>query len=408
LGDQASTATGADRIENSTTPLLTCATPLLVLLGRLRRVHQAPDPVGLRAHAQSSLLGFQAETRRLALSPDIARNAHYVLCAAMDDAVLNTGWGRNSAWERTPLVTEYYSERFGGERFFDILRTAIDGGPAQIELAELMYQCLALGFMGQYRLSPNGQAELEKTRNRLFQVIAQQRGAAPRDLSPEWRGVDLPHRSISREVPLWAACAISFAVVCLLFVLLSAGLNARADAVTGTAQRLPVGEAPVLQRRVVLRPTPVPIVARGPCTSLRCALQPEINQNLVTVLGTDDYPIIRIQSGGMFASGSAVLQPGLEPLLQRIARVLDREPGAITVVGHTDNQPIGRTGPFPSNYHLSVARARAAGDLIAANLADPRRVHTEGHADMEPVAPNDTPANLDLNRRIEILVRRPR
>jgi type VI secretion system protein ImpK len=37
-------------------------------------------------------------------------------------------------------------------------------------------------------------------------------------------------------------------------------------------------------------------------------------------------------------------------------------------------------------------------------VRDPKRMTPEGRADTEPVAPNDTPANRALNRRVEIFV----
>jgi type VI secretion system protein ImpK len=42
--------------------------------------------------------------------------------------------------------------------------------------------------------------------------------------------------------------------------------------------------------------------------------------------------------------------------------------------------------------------------MMAAKLADPKRVAAEGKADAEPVAPNDTDANRAKNRRVVILL----
>ena len=59
------------------------------------------------------------------------------------------------------------------------------------------------------------------------------------------------------------------------------------------------------------------------------------------------------------------------------------------VVGHTDGIPI-RTPRFPSNWELSQARAAAVAEVLAAQLGGSERLATDGRADTEPLAPNDT------------------
>jgi type VI secretion system protein ImpK len=149
-------------------------------------------------------------------------------------------------------------------------------------------------------------------------------------------------------------------------------------------------------------PPPPPVVEPEP---LYVFLKPEIDQGLVTVLGTHAMPIVRIRNSGMFASGSAVVSAKYVSLLKRIGEALKREKGPVDVVGYTDNQPI-HTVQFPSNYQLSKARADAARAIIVEDLGDPGRVTAEGRADADPLAPNTTAEGRDQNRRIEVTLRR--
>ena len=87
--------------------------------------------------------------------------------------------------------------------------------------------------------------------------------------------------------------------------------------------------------------------------------------------------------------------------MKRIAEALKQVPGGIAVTGHTDNIRI-RTASFPSNWHLSEERAKTVREILVGNGLPTERVRAEGRADGEPVAPNDTPANRALNRRVEI------
>jgi len=108
----------------------------------------------------------------------------------------------------------------------------------------------------------------------------------------------------------------------------------------------------------------------------------------------------------MFASGSSEVNDSYDHLLTRIGAALDTRPGKVLITGHTDNIPI-RNIRFPSNWHLSQARADAVAAVIAPLLADPSRVRAQGMADTQPVTSNDTEAGREANRRIDIILTSP-
>jgi type VI secretion system protein ImpK len=93
-------------------------------------------------------------------------------------------------------------------------------------------------------------------------------------------------------------------------------------------------------------------------------------------------------------------------LIQRIGDALKEVPGNVVVAGHTDNQRVF-SARFPSNWHLSQARAEAVRDMLASRAGNPARFSAEGRGDAEPIAPNDTAANRARNRRVDITVLAP-
>jgi len=80
--------------------------------------------------------------------------------------------------------------------------------------------------------------------------------------------------------------------------------------------------------------------------------------------------------------------------------------GHVVVAGHTDNQRL-LSARFPSNWHLSQARADVVRDMLAARTGTPNRFEAEGRGDTEPIAPNDSPANRAKNRRVDITILAP-
>ena len=139
---------------------------------------------------------------------------------------------------------------------------------------------------------------------------------------------------------------------------------------------------------------------------LKDALHDEIAQGLVTVETEEAKIIVRIQEKGSFSSGSASLDPGFLEVMARIGQAVAKSPGRVIVAGHTDDVPIS-TARFRSNWELSSARAvTVVHALLKNHEIDPRRVLVEGHADSSPLAPNDTPENRAMNRRVELILER--
>ena len=112
---------------------------------------------------------------------------------------------------------------------------------------------------------------------------------------------------------------------------------------------------------------------------------------------------MRIADAGAFGPGSASIDASFLPLLDRIGQALTAENFDVAVIGHTDDQPI-RNAPFPSNAHLSTARAAAVRDVLG-GYVDPEGIEIAGEADARPIATNATPEGREANRRTELLVR---
>jgi len=391
--------------------LVAAAQPLLQLVARLRNTVGQPDPGDLRERAVAAMRRFESDCRAADIPLDQLRPAHYALCAALDDVVLNTPWGSQGAWALRSLVSTFHQEVQSGERFFALLQKMQQVPGTFLPVLELMYLCLALGFQGRYRLSPRGPAELDRVREELHAIIVRQRGATPDpELSPRWRGVAAPYRPAKPRVPIWVMGTGVVAVLAGLFMWLSGGLEDSTDGLLSRAMAAPPAQMPQIARVAPVRPpppAPPPAVppAPGAVDKLRTFLAPEIQQGLVTVEGTDAAPLVRIRNRGMFPSGSATLNTAFQPLMTRIGQALREEPGQVLVIGHSDNQPI-RTVAFPSNFALSAARAEAARVAILRSLGEPGRITSEGRADTEPVADNATPEGREANRRIEVLLRR--
>jgi type VI secretion system protein ImpK len=381
-------------------PLLRAANPLLELAIPLRRLMDHPDVDLLRSQLIEMVRTFEKNGRAFGVPDEQLGVARYCICTFIDEAIAATPWGAG-LWGRRSLLVTFHNEASGGERVFVLLQRLAQTPEVQVNLLELIYVILSLGFDGRYRVVENGRTQLETIRERLEQMIRAQRPSVERALSPHWQPAQRERKRLLQFVPLWVALAIAALVLAATSLILSVRINDFSDPVFASLHAIRVAPVPVLESKV----NGAPRLA----ASLAGFLAPEIAQGLVTVTESEGRTIVTINTSGsqqLFASGSDTLDDHFTPLMQRIADALRDKPGNIVVVGHTDNQRI-LSAQFPSNVVLSQARAETVRAFLASRLGLSTRISAEGHGDTEPVAPNDTPANRARNRRVEIDILAP-
>jgi chemotaxis protein MotB len=133
-------------------------------------------------------------------------------------------------------------------------------------------------------------------------------------------------------------------------------------------------------------------------------MRSDLESKDVTISKLQGKLTVNILDRVMFDSGEAILKPGGQSVMLKIAALLAEHPALkIHVIGHTDNVPI--RSRFASNWELSAARALAAVHFLTEQAGvDPRRVGAVGYGEYRPIADNSTPEGRAKNRRIAITI----
>ena len=129
-------------------------------------------------------------------------------------------------------------------------------------------------------------------------------------------------------------------------------------------------------------------------SSVRVAVgAPDMRNKLITEGKLVTYGIY-------FDVNKDVVKPESYGTLKEIAAVLQENPDVrVKIIGHTDTD-----GADASNLDLSKRRGAAVrNELIKSFGIDGSRMESDGAGETQPVAPNDTPANKALNRRVEFV-----
>ncbi len=115
--------------------------------------------------------------------------------------------------------------------------------------------------------------------------------------------------------------------------------------------------------------------------------------------------MISIADNMLFNSGSYKLSSKADPVLKKLADVINSEPSLdVMVEGHTDSRTIN-TVNISDNWDLSVLRSTSVVRKLQEkyNVA-PEKLIASGRSSYQPIAENDSKENRAKNRRTRIII----
>ncbi len=136
-------------------------------------------------------------------------------------------------------------------------------------------------------------------------------------------------------------------------------------------------------------------------------LQDEMAKGQLTIKQLRDRLTISVVEEVLFNSGSTEIHADGRQVLDRVANALNSiENRMIMVEGHTDDVPIGPKlrDRFPSNWELSAARAATVVRYLQEKGVAPKYLGAAGFSEYRALAPNDSAANRQRNRRIDVVL----
>jgi type VI secretion system protein ImpK len=187
----------------------------------------------LRALLSDALVKFEMRAQQQGLGKPIIKSAKYVLCAFIDEAILNAHWSRQSNWATRSLLSQWFNETWGGETVFKVRQFCIENLNEYIQVLELIYICLSLGFRGKFALSEGGDTQLDRIKRETYQLIRDMGHHQADDaLSPHWRSDYIPKKTFKQYPSLWLALGLSVSVLVITYAGLSYSLNKASAPVT--------------------------------------------------------------------------------------------------------------------------------------------------------------------------------
>ena len=378
--------------------LVGAATNLLLLIAHVSNTLDARDTTVLKHQVSEEINHFDVQCKRLGIEKSSREDAKYILCTAVDEAVLNTPWGARSDWSLNTLLSSYFMDVQGGQVFFEKMRSLADDPERHHQVLLLMYYCLALGYQGRYRHETDSTGKLIKIRQWLGEKIRQYSNFNDNsDLSPHWIGIKGLGFSLKDFFPAWLIAVIATSLLATIFSILLYLLNDGSSASVDALQKIQLSA----QALKLKKPEPIAVLP----TPEADPFPKDIKD--IEVVSDGDITLLRIQGNYLFDTGKSAVKEALKPSLTKLAKILEQQEGHITVIGHTDNVPlksIRLKTRYGSNQGLSEARANSVKNVIAEFISDKSRLSVEGKGATNPITENKTRDGRAANRRVEIRI----
>lgn len=155
-----------------------------------------------------------------------------------------------------------------------------------------------------------------------------------------------------------------------------------------------------------LRPAmpPHPVDLTHSLATLQTGLRAEWESGKVGLKLEGRGLIISLRESAFFASGDDGVAADGQPIMAKIAGVIQDLPNPVRLEGHTDSLPI-HNSRFRSNWELSAARAIAMLEVLAERYHIPRaRMAIAGYAENAPADSNQTEEGRAHNRRVDLVL----
>lgn len=200
-------------------PLTDAAAYLFSIIGKLKQVKSYRNLSKLHQELVQELNVFQDVTKSQGYTSEYILVGRYALCATLDDIIANTPWGSQGQWDSYSLLNTLNQESMQHDRFFIILDRIIKEPSLYIDVMELMYICLSLGYKGSYRATEFSHNQLEQITNGLYKRIRAHRGDFTKILSPfPINTATNTHKKTNKKVPFWLIILVTVGIILGLFV----------------------------------------------------------------------------------------------------------------------------------------------------------------------------------------------
>lgn len=205
-------------------PLVDACSTIFSTIGKLKHLKTLRQLASVQKELIQEINSFQAVIKGHGYNAEYIAVCRYILCAFLDDILANTSWGGDGHWDNYALLNAFHQDVHHHDKFFGLIERSIKEPTLYIDLMELIYICLSLGYKGQYRSTEHNQYQLEQITNNLYKHIRAYRGNYSKTLSPQPLNA-IPsstspktNNTTKQKTSLWLVSLMTTCAIMIIFI----------------------------------------------------------------------------------------------------------------------------------------------------------------------------------------------
>ncbi|HIP29941.1 MAG TPA: DotU family type IV/VI secretion system protein [Campylobacterales bacterium] len=152
-------------------PLLFASKEIFKETYRLQNQESISDVKGTSQFMINELDIFSNIAMEQGVNADQILMSRYILCTFIDEMLSSASWATDNTWSGVSLLNYYYSEGYGGDKFFQLLVRFEEEPTTFIYVMELAYVCLSFGYGGKYKSKNGSIQDLGAVKENLYRQI---------------------------------------------------------------------------------------------------------------------------------------------------------------------------------------------------------------------------------------------
>ncbi len=208
--------------------LLGLTPPLFELVGKL--LAPVADDFSLQEYRDTVVEALELFTQKAAdsnIEMVKIQDSKFAIVALLDELAMASELEDKTLWLEKPLQLEYFAEHVAGEGFFQRLDDLLKMGIINVDVIEVYYACLELGFEGIYRLKG-----VDKLRARIQELrvqISAVRGNVDTNLRVNTIKVKNTQHKGRRPIPYWIQVCALLSGIILIYIAYDIAIDWQVD-----------------------------------------------------------------------------------------------------------------------------------------------------------------------------------
>lgn len=207
-----------------------------MLILQLRATNEYGDAVVLRKRIMVLLDDFERKGLTAGIEQAKVQSSKFALVAFIDETILCSEWENKSVWLTEPLQLKLFNVFNAGEEYFTRLEQLRQNQRDNVDVLEVYFLCLSLGYRGKYQLEVPEQVRM--IIDDLHQDLNQYLGKAPELISPNANPHDQIVNVVKERVPVWVYVITAFSIGFIFYIIMSFLISGYAEDVLGSISKM--------------------------------------------------------------------------------------------------------------------------------------------------------------------------